>query len=78
MNRVLLDTVFELLLFGKMVAITIQCDTVSSDSDDDAAFSVVVCKQRTVLSESQYLILLSRKYQILLAARMGDGWQVEK
>jgi len=30
MRRVLLDTVFELLLFGKMVAVTIQCDTVSS------------------------------------------------
>lgn len=34
----LLDTVCELLLFGKMVAITIQRDTVSSYSDDDAAF----------------------------------------
>jgi len=40
MNRILLDTVFELLLFGKMVAITIQSDTVSSYNDNDAAFIV--------------------------------------
>jgi hypothetical protein len=37
MYKILLDTVFELLLFGKMVAITIQRDTVSSYSDDDTA-----------------------------------------
>ena len=40
MYRVLLYTVFELLLFGKMVAITIQRDTVSSSSDDGTAFIV--------------------------------------
>ena len=42
MYRVLLDSLFELLLSGKMVAITTKRDTVSSynDEDDDAAFIV--------------------------------------
>jgi len=40
MYRVLLSTVFELLLFGKIVVIAIQSDTVSSYNDDDVAFKV--------------------------------------
>jgi hypothetical protein len=42
MNRVLLDTMFELLLSGKMVTITVRRDTVSSynDDNDDDAFIV--------------------------------------
>jgi len=40
MYRLLLDTVFELLICGQMVAITIQRNTVSSYNDDDTAFVV--------------------------------------